>query len=93
MLRLYLLHCQLTDLSSLWLRSKGTGFDHGEALHYPLEQGMWKFSRSPGNEPDPNLRGADSSRSLDLIVPQLAVRSNVVDPVPEPLADGIWSVY
>ena len=74
------------------LRSKGTGFDHGEALHYPLEQGMWMFSRSPGNEPDPSLRGADSSTSLDLIVPQLAVRANVADPVPEPLADGIWSV-
>ena len=73
------------------LRARGTGFDHGEALHYPLEQGMWMFSRSPGNEREPKLRGADSSTSLDLIVPQLAVRAGIAEPVPQPLADGIWT--
>ena len=60
-----LLEIPEAELEQPWIlssmRQKGTGFDHGASLHYPLEDGMWQWQRSPGNEPDPALRGADRS--------------------------------
>jgi hypothetical protein len=74
------------------MRQKGDGFSHGTTLHYPLDQGLWEFRRAPGDEPDPALRGADAAAALDLALPQLAVRSGVLEPVQGPQADGVWKV-
>ena len=72
------------------LRQRADGFSHSTTLHYPLEQSLWQWSRSPGNEADPAARGADASTALDLGKPQLAVRASATEPVRGAQADGIW---
>lgn len=72
------------------LRQRADGFSHSTTLHYPLEQSLWQWARSPGNDADERVRGADASTTLDLGMPQLSVRASATEPVRGPQADGIW---
>jgi hypothetical protein len=73
------------------MRQRADGFSHGTTLHYPGDQSLWTFKRTPGNDADPQIRGKDAPQSLDLALPQLAVRASATEPVKGPRADGVWT--